>query len=161
MLAALDHAEEAEKVQLAQLLAGFHKLAAQHNAPAAASSSTDAPTLDFIELGPLDALTPGGAADAPAWLRPLFSDPSLRRVLCREWEDDAWRAAAGWSGRGRFVVGAGHRAGRVGAAVADRVRGEARGDRQRRGARATNRRCQARQGGGVGRKARVRVFLVN
>ena len=39
------------------------------------------------------------AADAPAWLRPLFSDPSLRRVLCREWEDDAWRAAAGWRGR--------------------------------------------------------------
>ena len=64
MLAALDHAEEAEKVQLAQLLAGFHKLAAQHNTAPAAASSSDAPALDFIDLGPLDALTPGGAADA-------------------------------------------------------------------------------------------------
>ena len=33
MLAALDHAEEAEKVQLAQLLAGFHKLASATRLP--------------------------------------------------------------------------------------------------------------------------------
>ncbi len=38
------------------------------------------------------------SADAPSWLRPLFSDPSHRRVLCREWEDAEWRAASGWKG---------------------------------------------------------------
>ena len=38
-------------------------------------------------------------ADAPNWLRPLFRDPSLRRVLMREWEDVAWRKSCGWRGR--------------------------------------------------------------
>ena len=37
--------------------------------------------------------------DAPAWLRGLFFDPAQRRVLCREWEDLAWRARVGWHGR--------------------------------------------------------------
>ena len=39
------------------------------------------------------------SADAPAWLKPLFSDKSQRRVLFREWEDVEWRKASGWKGR--------------------------------------------------------------
>lgn len=38
------------------------------------------------------------SADAPAWLRGLFWEPSQRRVLMREWEDAEWRARAGWMG---------------------------------------------------------------
>ena len=38
------------------------------------------------------------SVDAPMWLRPLFSDTTHRRVLCREWEDAEWRAASGWKG---------------------------------------------------------------
>ena len=36
--------------------------------------------------------------DAPLWLQPLFSDPSLRRVFMREWEDAEWRKKSGWQG---------------------------------------------------------------
>ncbi|KAL1508448.1 hypothetical protein AB1Y20_004551 [Prymnesium parvum] len=38
------------------------------------------------------------AEDAPEWLRGLFFDPALQRVLLREWEDAAWRRRAGWLG---------------------------------------------------------------
>ena len=38
------------------------------------------------------------SADAPAWLRGLFSDATQRRLLMREWEDAEWRVQAGWKG---------------------------------------------------------------
>ena len=38
------------------------------------------------------------SADAPAWLRGLFSDATQRRLLMREWEDAEWRVHAGWKG---------------------------------------------------------------
>ena len=38
------------------------------------------------------------SADAPGWLRGLFSDASQRRLLLREWEDAEWRMQAGWKG---------------------------------------------------------------
>ncbi|KAL3924110.1 MAG: hypothetical protein SGPRY_004012 [Prymnesium sp.] len=36
--------------------------------------------------------------DAPSWLRGLFFDPSIQRVLLREWEDLEWRRRSGWHG---------------------------------------------------------------
>lgn len=36
--------------------------------------------------------------DAPLWLRGLFDDRRLRRVLLREWEDTEWRERSGWKG---------------------------------------------------------------